>query len=313
MAVFSNTQATYSTIGRREDLSDIIYNIDPLETPFMSGIKKTESSATKHEWQTDTLATAAANAQIEGDDITAFTAPAYTARWDNYCQISRKDVIVSRTLDVVKKAGRKSEYNYQKLKKGQELKRDMEVALTQNGAYVAGNITTARQLRGLEGWVFTNDVLGGSGVSPVPSTNTAATDGTARALTETLLQSVIQSAWNAGGSPDVIMCGGTQKQTISGFSGGTTKFNDMDGSKKLNAAIDFYVSDFGTLKVVPNRFQRARTVWVLDMSMWKLGMLDDMAYTDLAKTGDANKGLITVEYTLEACNEAASGAIRDCL
>lgn len=312
MTMFTNTFASYGAKGNREDLTDIIYNIDPTDTPFMSGIAKIEASATKHEWQTDNLATAAANAKLEGDDYTSLDASIATTRWDNYCQISAKSLVVSRTQQKVKTAGRKNEFNYQKLKRGKELKRDMEVALTQNGAYNAGNATTARTLRGLEGWIKTNNSLGASGVAPNPTTNTSATDGTQRAITEPLLQNVIQLAWTAGGSPDTIMVGASQKQTISGFTGGTTKFNEA-ADKKLVAAIDFYVSDFGTLKVVPNRFQRARTAFVLDMSYWALAVLDDINYEDLAKTGDADKGLMTVEYTLEARNEAASAAIRDLL
>lgn len=312
MTIFANTQTTYGSVGNREHLIDLIYNIDPTDTPFMSGIKKISTEAIKHEWQTDSLAAAAANAQLEGDDVASVTAVTPSVRLDNYCQIARKTFAVSGTQDQVKKAGRKSEINYQKLKKGSELKRDMEFALTQNGTYNAGNATTARQLRGLEGWIYTNDSLGvaGSPASPVPSSNTGPTDGTARTLTESLLQTVVQGCWNSGGEPDTIMCGGTQKQTISGFTGGTTKFTEA-ADKKLVAAIDFYVSDFGTLKVVPNRFQRSRTVFVLDMSYWKLAVLRDIQFTQLAKTGDAEKHMGVVEYTLEACNEAASGAIRD--
>lgn len=312
MTMFTNTFASYAAKGNREDLTDLIYNIDPTDTPFMSGIEKVEAAATKHEWQTDNLATAAANAKLEGDDYTALDASIATTRWDNYCQISAKSLVVTRTQQKVKTAGRKNEFNYQKLKRGKELKRDMEVALTQNGAYVTGNSTTARSLRGLEGWVKTNNSLGATGVAPAPATNTAATDGTARTIAESLLQTVIQQAWVAGGSPDTIMCGASQKQAISGFTGGTTKFTEA-ADKKLTAAFDFYVSDFGTLKIIPNRFQRARTVFVLDMSYWALAVLDDINYEDLAKTGDADKGLMTVEYTLEARNEAASAAIRDIL
>lgn len=310
MAIVTNTFTTYTAKGNREDLADIIYNIDPTDVPFTSGIDRNSASNVFHEWQTDSLAAAAANAQLEADDVSSFSTQAATTRWGNYCQISRKDIIVGRSQQKMKSAGRKNEFNYQKLKRGKELKRDIEFALTRNTTYVAGNATTARQLRGLEGWIATNNSLGSSGVAPAPSTNTAPTDGTARTLTEAMLQTVVQAAWTAGGQPDTIMCGGTQKQTISGFSGGTTKFTEA-ADKKLVAAIDFYVSDFGTLKVVPNRFQRSRTVFVLDMSMWAMSVFDDILYTDLAKTGDADKGMLTVEYTLESRQEAASAAIRD--
>lgn len=312
MTAPTNTLQTYQAIGNREDLTDVIYRIAPTDTPFMNGIGKTKAKNTLHEWQTQDLAAAANNAQVEGDDATADAATP-TARLNNRTQISRKTVIVSGTQnDGMDPAGRKNELAYQISLKGLELKRDMEVALTQNATTVTGTSTTARQLRGLEGWVATNNDLGAGGAAPNYNTNTAATDGTARAFTEAQLKNVIQLSWAQGGNPNVIMLGGTQKQTFSTFTGSSTRF-DKGEDKQVTAAVDVYVSDFGTLKAVPNRFQRARTAFVLELGRWKTAFLRPMQTTPLAKTGDAEKRMLICEYTLEAGQEKSGGAIRDLL
>lgn len=278
----------------------------------MSGIGKGKANSTLHEWQTQDLAAAANNAAVEGDDAAA-AAVTPTVRLNNRTQISTKTIIVSGTQQAgMDPAGRKNELAYQLSLKGLELKRDMEVALTQNATTVTGSSTVARQLRGLEGWVATNNDLGVGGAAPNYGTNTAATDGTARAFTEAMLKNVIQLAWAQGGNPNVIMLGGTQKQTFSTFTGASTRF-DKGEDKQVTAAVDVYVSDFGTIKAVPNRFQRARTAFVLEMGRWKVAFNRPMQTSELAKTGDAEKRQILCEYTLEAGQEKSSGAIRDLL
>lgn len=308
MAIVTNTFLTFSAIGNREDLADVIYNISPVDTPFMGRIGKGKASAVLHEWQTDALAAAAANAQLEGDDHTSFAAVVPTVRIGNRCQISSKDVIVSGTQDAVNKAGRKREMVYQMLLRSRELKRDMEFILTNNQAPVTGNSTTARQLRPLCSWYATNDNRGASGADG--TSTTAATDGTQRALTEDLLKTVLQATWTAGGEPDLLMPGAFNKTVISGFTGNQTKMQDTS-DKKLVAAIDVYVSDFGTHRVVANRFSRSRDLHVLDTEYWAVAYLRPIATVDLAKTGDADKGLIQTEFTLESRNEAASGIVAD--
>lgn len=309
MAVPSGTAQTYQGVINREDLSDLVYMISPTETPFLSACGRAKASNTLHEWTTDVLATAANNAQVEGDDSTAGTIGTGT-RVTNRTQISRKVVRLAGTQQAVTSAGNLYSMAKQMSKASSELKRDMETALTQNTTAVTGSASVARQLRGLEGWVATNNSLGASGAAPVPSSNTAPTDGTARALTEALIKTVLNSIWTAGGNPDVISVGGTQKQLFSSFNGGGTQMGNLD-DKKLIAAIDFYVSDFGTLKVVPNRFQRTRTAFILESEKWKVAYLRPFQTDDLAKTGDSDAKQIVVEYTLESCNEAASGAVRD--
>lgn len=313
MTAPTNTLQTYQAVGNREDLTDVIYRIAPTDTPFMNGIGKNKAKSTLHEWQTQDLAAAANNAQVEGDDATTADAATPTVRLNNRTQISRKVVIVSGTQnDGMDPAGRKNELAYQISLKGLELKRDMETALTQNATTVTGSSTVARQLRGLEGWVATNNDLGTTGAAPNYGTNTAATDGTQRAFTEAMLKNIIQLSWAQGGNPGTIMLGGTQKQTFSTFTGSSTRF-DKGEDKQLTAAIDVYVSDFGTLKALPNRFQRARTAFVLEMGRWKTSFLRPMQTTPLAKTGDAEKRMLITEYTLEAGQEKSGGAIRDLL
>ena len=309
MTAPTNTFQTYQAKGNREDLANAIYRIAPTDTPFLSGISKVDASATYHEWQTQDLATAANNAQIEGDDASAAAVTA-TVRLGNYTQIATKTVIVSGTQDAVKKAGRGSELSYQLSLKGLELKRDMETGLTQNGTHNAGAGATARQARGLEGWIQTNNDFGASGAAPSWGSNTAATDGTQRAFTETQLKNVLQLIWVQGGKPDMLMLGGTQKQTFSTFTGGRTLYNDAAG-KKLAAAISVYVSDFGDVKAVPNRFQRSRTAFAVQSNMWAVATLRPMFTKKLADTGDAQKRQLVVEYTLEARQEKSSGAVRD--
>lgn len=308
MAIVSNTFLTFSAIGNREALADSIYNISPTDHPFMSAIGKEKATAVLEEWQTDGLAAAAANAQLEGDDITSFTAVTPTVRPVNRCQISAKTVVVSGTQDAVKKAGRTKEMVYQLMKIGEELRNDMEFILTNNQAPVAGDSTTARQLRPLCGWYTTNDSRGAGGADG--SSSAAATDGTQRALTESLVKTTLQNCWTAGGKPDLAMLGAFNKTVFSGFTGNHTRTQDTM-NKKLVTAIDVYESDFGRIKVVPNRFSRSRDLHLLDTRMWALSTLRPAQTIDLAKTGDATKGYIVTEYTLIARNQAASGIVAD--
>lgn len=311
MTAVTNTFVSANAKGIREDLSDIIYNIAPTDTPFMSGIKKGKAANTFFEWQTDTLASAANNKVNEGNDVSSGTATAVvaTVRIGNYCQISQKDGIISGTQRAVKTAGRKDELSYQIAKRGKEIKRDMEFALTQNGTFSS---TDPRQTRGLAGWLATNcSVGGGSGAAPVAgATNTAPVAGTSRALTESLLKTQLQNCFTAGGNPNIVMVGASLKQTFSTFTGNSTRMADAD-EKALFASVDVYYSDFGKLKVIPNRFQETTTVLVLDMDMWQINYLRPFNTYELAKTGDADRFMLNAEYGLVSNQEAASAQIRD--
>ena len=309
MAQPTNTFDTYDSIGEREDLSDVIYNISPTDTPFLSSAAKTKATAVLHEWQTDSLAAAVTTNQvIEGDEATADAISA-TTRLSNSCQIMDKVIVITGTQEAVDKAGRASEIAYQIAKKAKELKRDLEASLTSNNAEVTGSATAARVAGGLRSWVATNDVMGTSGTSGGLG-NTAAGNGTQRVFTESLLKSVIKSVWNAGGNPTMVMVGPFNKQKLSGFTGNSTRF-DAGADATLYTSVDVYASDFGQLQVVPNRFSRDRDAWVLDMDYWGVAFLRDFTMHDIAKTGDADKRQLLVEATLESRNEAASGVVAD--
>ena len=318
MAVPTNTVTAHSAIGNREDLADIIYDISPTDTPFMSNVARLKASAVYHEWQTDALDAAAANRQIEGDDATANTFSAST-RVGNYCQISRKVVSVSGTQRAVNSAGRADELSYQIAKRGRELKRDMEYALTRNQASSAGGSGTARSLASLESWLATNKTSVGTGTAQTTpgfasGTVAAPTDSSvAGSFTEASLKDVIQKCWTQGGDPTMIMVGPTSKQDASAFAGIATQYRDNPqvGQATIIAAADVYVSDFGQHMIVPNRFQRDQTAFVLDLEYLGVSYLRDIQTIDLAKTGDNDKKELLCEYTLCVKNEAASGKITD--
>jgi hypothetical protein len=318
MAAFLETFDSYEAVGNREDLSDVIYNIDPTETPFQMMSGRGRASNRLHEWQIDSLATEAFNAQIEGDDIVTTDIPAHTptTRLGNHTQISRKLVAVSGTQEVIDKAGRKSELAYQLGLKGKELKRDMELVLTQSNASVAGDATTARELGSLENWLSTNAEHNGVGATlghTAIGVIGAVTDGAQRALTETLLKTVIQAIWTAGGEGTTVMVGPFNKTVISSFVGHGNEFRrnvDTD-DKRFVTSIDVYVSDFGDHKIVPNRFQRDRTAFVLTPRLWGVDYLRSFRQFALSKTGDAEKRQLLCEYTLRSSNEAGSGKVAE--
>lgn len=315
MALPSNTYTQYDAIGNREDLSDVIYDISPTETPFASGIPRTTATAVTHEWQTDVLAAAnTANAALEGDDATGATLVA-TVRPSNICQIMQKTVVVSGTQRAVNSAGRADELEYQVAKAGRELKRDIEAILLSEHGKDAGSTATARNLGGIEAWLSTNKVI--AATATTPGGGTAIVDGTAVTVSASQLKSrldtVIQQCWTSGGDPTVIMVPGTGKVTASQMTGIATLYRDVPprSEGQIIAGADVYVSNFGNHTIIPNRFMRTRTALVLDMEFWAIAELRPMMTTPLAKTGDNDKRQLLTEITLQAKNEASSGKIGD--
>lgn len=322
MAQVSGTFSTYDAIGNREDLEDVIYNITPTETPLLSMIGSTKVTATRHDWQTDALATpSASNAQIEGDDY-SFTAPAATTRVSNMTQISRKEVIITDTQNAVNSAGRDREIAYQMSKRSVELKKDIEASMLSNTASVVGNDTTARVSAGLAAWLTTNDSRGASGADGGwnGTTVAAATNGTQRAFTKALLDTVIRATYVAGGNPSIVMVSPYNKQVFSSFMSDTNvaafRYAADKGKNAIIASADIYQSDFGELAVVPNRVMStnatlARNVFVITPDMLSRGVLRPVQQEEPAKTGDATKKVIKTEWTLIVKNEAAHGIIAD--
>jgi hypothetical protein len=318
MAVNANTNETYDVSTIREDLQDALISISPTDTPFMTAAGRRNIDNTFFEWGVVSLAAVDdSNRVAEGEASPGNDAPTNAVRQGNYAQISDKVVEVSDTSNAVNGAGDAQTLAKQIAYKLKEMKRDMESMLLSNVAASAGSSGTARQTAGLPAWLRTNVDRGatgadgttsGSGTSGYP--DTAATDGTQRELTETLLKSVIASCWDEGAEPSIVMVGSQAKQKISTFSGNATRFKEAEDSK-LNAAIDVYISDFGELQVVPNRFQRSRDVFVLDPSYARVGYLKNTTQTELARTGHSERRLISAEYGLQIDNEAAHGVIAD--
>ena len=294
------TLDTYSTVGIREDLQDAIYDISPTTTPFMSTVGRTKAKNTKHEWQTDSLsAVDLANAQVEGADAVSPTLTSTTMN-DNWTQISDKVVQVSTTDDVVDKAGRTTETAYQLAKASSELKRDMESILLSDQAGGAGTSSTARTLKGIQTWLTTNVVTAGDGV-----------DSTA--FTEANLNEAVLEAYNEGGEPSMLLVSPVNKQAVSKFAGIAEQRFQAPSNKPTTivATADIYMSDFGTLSVVPDRFLDNSVALVLDPSMASVAYLRPFKKTKLAKTGDSEKYMMNVEYTLVVKNEAAHAMIND--
>ena len=344
MAAPNNTRQTYNVsdgdlaaIGIREDLSGVISNISPMETPFISGIGKSKASNTLFQWQTDTLTAPAGgtsgNRVLEGNDATA-NAPVEPTLLQNYTQISSKVIFSSGTADAVDWAGRKTALAYQLAKASKEMKRQMESMLLGNTGSSAGkgsgggDTAAVRATAGLRTWLTTNTDLGTGGANN--AAGTAATDGTQRTLTEAMIQAVAKSCFENGGHPSTILCGTSQKQTISSFaetSSGTPIsqiYNKSDGDSPASmvAAIDVYTGDFGTYSIKPDLWigydgsgrsssSAGRDVFLLDFEYWDCAYLRPWGVHDLARTGDSEKRQILVEYGLRAKNEASSGVVAD--
>ena len=311
------TYQTYTAIGQREDLSDVIYNISPTDTPMMSSIGKTKATAVYHEWQTDSLAAATlSNFAVEGDTASDATMSP-TTRVGNRTQIAQKTVKISGTLQAVDKAGRKSEKAYQLAKASAEIKRDMETTLLSNQIAANGNSSTARKLGGLQAWLSTNGDFGTSGVAGSGGT-TARTNGTNRTFTEDILKVVIKEVYAAGGNPKVLMVNPAHKQVVSAFAGIAAQrfMAPANEPTTIIGAADVYLSDFGTVSVVPNRFMTSTnscddTAFVLDPDMAAVAYLRPFQTNELAVTGDNESTQLLCEYTLEVKNEAAHGIIAD--
>jgi hypothetical protein len=316
MTLVSGTLTRYGMGGLRESLADTIYNISPEDTIAMSSMGRGKAKQTLEEWQTDSLAAVdTANAQLEGDDA-AFTTPAATVRVGNYTQISRKTLILSDTAEAIDKAGRRSELAYQIAKRGAELKRDIESAILAAQAGDAGGVGTARTFAGINAWVKTNTAVGTSGADPVYTSGVPSavrTDGTQVAFTETIAKDVLQQCWTSGANVRTVMVGPVNKQKFSAFDGIVVQNLNQTSAAPTSivAAANVYVSDFGTVRVVPNRFQRERDAWFLDWSMLELLYLRPFATKKLAPTGDAEKRMLIVEYTLKVKQEAGLGLAAD--
>jgi hypothetical protein len=285
MAQPTNLYDTFDTTGIREDLTDVIYNISPEDTPILSAIPRTAAKGTKHEWQLDALAAPAANSVIEGDDAT-IDAMVATTRAFNFTQIQDKVIALSGTQSSVDAAGRADEMAYQIAKKSKELKKDMEFALIKGTVQEAGDATDARDLGSLPTWIKTNGDAGTNGSLSTGSGTDLPNSGTDRDLTETILKTVIQEVYTSGGDLDLLVVPPSVKQVISGFNANTTRFGPADKRVEY-AAIDVYSSDFGDIQVVPNRVMATtdeKLCFLLQSDMAAAAYLRDFQIGDLLRS-----------------------------
>lgn len=331
MAQATNTHDRYDLAANgdnvREQLADVIYNIDPTETPFVSMAGRGNSTSDKKEWLLDNLAAVNnANAHIDGDEFAgeALTAP---VRLQNYHQIAKKQLVISRRANKLTKAGRKQEMAYQKAKRGSELKRDIEaICMQTQQAVVVGDSTTAPKVGAVGAWIRTNTNRGTSGTDPTLSgtndgyPNAAPGNGTDRALSEATIHAQMAAAYTAGGNPSRLMMGPIVKGRFSNYMFSSsariaTPYQDHGANKRSGvtaiAAVDVFASDYGVLDATPNRFQNETEVWGLDMKMWEISYIDSFLYEEMGQTGDARKAHILSDFTICSHQEAASFVIAD--
>lgn len=300
MAKITNALATYDVTTNREDIADTVYRISPADTPFISAVPRAKATSVLHEWSLDSLDSVnTSNAQLEGFALSqaSSTSP---ARKQNYCQISSRDATVTGTERASNPAGIDDMMAFQMAKKSLVLRKDIEAIVLGNQGQNAGNTTTARTLRSFNAW-FAGNASRGTGGADSTAATAAATDATTTNLvtfTETLLKAAVKSAYDDGGEPSLILLGSANKQTFSGFTGrGNTRVNISENT--INGAATVYASDFGDLKVVPNRTMRSRDVYIVDTSKIAMAYLRAFVPQDIAKVGDADTRQIVCEYTLE--------------
>jgi len=294
MPTVSGTLQTYTQVGKREDVEDIIYDISPTNTPMLSSIGSSTASATLHQWLQDELAAVATNANVEGADAGTASTVTQTVKTAN-TQIFDKVVQVSGTAEAVGTYGRTSDLAYAIAKAGKEIKRDIEhsfVGASQAGT--AGNGSTARQLTSAANQIAS------------ATTNTA---GSNRTFSEALLLDVLQKCFEAGGEPNQVQVTPSHSVVVAGFATASGRQRDFASSTTIVNAVDIIISPFGQVSVVPNRFLDANTVLVLDTEFWSRAVLRPMQTVVLAKTGDSDKRQMLTELTLVCENDSASGKI----
>lgn len=311
MATPTSTVTSYSYTGNREDLSDVIYDVTPTETPFLSSIQKGKATSTKHEWLTRALAAASAtNFVIEGEDATTDAGNSNT-RIFNYTSISDKVPRVSGTEEEINKAGIRSLMAREVSDKMAELKRDVESILLTNNAYVVGTTSVARESAGFPNYVKTNINKASDGTAAAGTGADAYTNGTARALAESYVEAALALAWTNGGNPTMGFCNAFQKRKFAAFSGSSTKMSDGEKKKVVNS-VDFYIDPLGTeVKLVPCRQMPTDMIYFVDPEYIEFSTLRNFSIKDLARLGDSERKQLLVEGCLQVSNEKAHAAIYD--
>lgn len=326
MATPTGAVDTYEVKGNREDLSDILYDVSPSETPILTMAKKVKATSTKHEWLADALRASADNFAVEGNDSPT-NSRAARHRLDNYTQILTDNVFVTGTQEAMDAAGIKSEMAHQLPKVMLELKKDMERAIGGVSAVgkTAGDTSNGRKSGCLDTYLNINyDVSTAGTASTVASTspgvlpgaNGVATDisysGTNRDISETIVKNVLQQIYTKSNGSDTLnlVCTAFSKGKISAFSASNTRYVTAD-KKKLTASIDVYEGDFHTVRIIPSRECHANLAYIIDPAYIQIAELRKMHSFDLARTGDTLKKQVVWECCLQISNPAAHGYIAD--
>jgi len=309
MAKVTNAFDTYTAKGNREDLSNMIYNIDPFDTPGVSAIGRRNVSNTVFDWQTESLPSVSTTAELEGFELSR-SASTPTVRQSNICQIMKRDATVSGSQQGMNSAGRANEMAHQMALSAKALKRDVEkVIFGTNAGKTAGDATTARTTRTVESWLSTNSNRGTGGADASAET-AGATDGTQRDLTETLLKNTLQTCYTNGAEPTMLMVGPVNKVVVSGFTGRSSARQNI-AADTVQQSVTVYASDFGEIKVIPSRWIRERTALLLDPNFAAVAYFRNFQRKPIADIGDAKTEMLIVEFGLEMKNEAAHGVIAD--
>ena len=311
----TNLFDTYDSVGIREDLSNIIYDVDPTATPFYTKCAKATASNTLFEWMTQNLRNATTNANIEGADTVA-EAVVPTVRLGGRTQIFKNAVVISDTDNApsLDNAGRAREMSYQTLLIAKEQKLDIELALFANTPNAAGSNITARTLGGVPSWLITNVDFNaaGGGANPTGDGTDARTDGTQRAFTQGQFDEVNQEVWTSGGDAQTCYLSPFQMNVALGFEGNNNQRSSVQaGDQKVINSLAVYVSPWGTLQFMPSRENRSRDVFMLKDDMWSVHVLRPTKNVELAKTGDSTMRQVTTELGLCSKNQQASGAVYD--
>lgn len=311
MSAVDSSFSTYDAQANREDLSDIIYNIDPFDTPMITAAGKRKAKDVLFQWQDEELPALDTTTKVEGFELDR-EAGQPTVRRSNVCQIMERDATVTGTQNAVNPAGKRKEMAHQIALKGKALKREVEASLfgTRQAA-VNVDLATARTTRSLVNFLASNSVYNVSdGVNPDQATETQVTDGTQQTFTEDMLNDGIENAWNNGGEPSLGFMGSHQKRIASSFYGRDNSRHQIAANKVVNT-VQMYASDFTDIKFIPTRWVRARDVFLMDPRYYKVATLRSFERETMAKIGDADTEMITWEGGLQVDNEKAHVAIRD--
>lgn len=315
MTVPTNTLDTYDVNTNLEDLSDIIFDISPDETPTLTMMKKEKASNVKHEWSIESLGSSQDNFHIEGDEGQAGDQITPPSRVNNICQILKKKIVISGTQQKGMTTAGISDYlAHEKAKKMKEIKLDLERHILGGGTAIGVakvNVDgSARKSGTLQTYIKTNASVGSGGAVSAGDGSDAMTSGTNRAFSQAILDTVLQDCFLNGAKPTSLVMSPVNRKLFSGFTGSTSRYQD-DSDKKLVNTIDVYVGDYHTLKAVPSREISNEVVFALNPEYLANADLRALSCDKLGKTGDNLKEEMVWETTTKVCNEAAHAVIAD--